>query len=272
MWISLEDSICFQGSVELDSHSQSGLEQLPIVSKTATHKAYYCRECDQVKLIELQSGMMSQHCAEKCCQKLTSFLEDSPAKTSVLQDLEKAWRESEAGFSSRLLDWSKSSHPNSSFWKTSQPSELEGEKPWLKLWPRSGMTVGGQLLRPQALEPFTKETDGSYLPTPTATPYGTNKGGASGRVGKERLSLQTMARRNLWPTPTARDWKDSPGQKDRGDRDDSKLAMRVFRENNSGQLNPQWVEWLMGYRIGWTELSALEIQWFHSKSKKRSKN
>jgi len=38
-----------------------------------------------------------------------------------------------------------------------------------------------------------------------------------------------------------------------------------------GQLNPQWVEWLMGYRIGHTELDALVIQWFHSKLPRRLK-
>ena len=24
----------------------------------------------------------------------------------------------------------------------------------------------------------------------------------------------------------------------------------------TGQLNPEWVEWLMGYPIGWTELNV----------------
>ena len=27
-----------------------------------------------------------------------------------------------------------------------------------------------------------------------------------------------------------------------------------------GYLNPEWIEWLMGYQIGWTELNALETQ------------
>jgi hypothetical protein len=57
----------------------------------------------------------------------------------------------------------------------------------------------------------------------------------------------------------ARDWKDTITQTDRGigSRDDSKLPIRVFREETqetSGSLNPQFVEWLMGYPEGWTEL------------------
>ena len=31
-------------------------------------------------------------------------------------------------------------------------------------------------------------------------------------------------------------------------------------QGNGGQLNPTWVEWLMGFPIGWTDLSASETQ------------
>lgn len=41
------------------------------------------------------------------------------------------------------------------------------------------------------------------LPTPAATPYGSNRGGAAGRVGPVRHSLDSLAK--LFPTPTARD-------------------------------------------------------------------
>lgn len=46
------------------------------------------------------------------------------------------------------------------------------------------------------------------LPTPSASTYGSNRGGAKGRTGKERPSLETMAARGeLWPTATASDGK-----------------------------------------------------------------
>jgi len=32
-----------------------------------------------------------------------------------------------------------------------------------------------------------------------------------------------------------------------------------------GKLNPQWVEWLMGWPIGWTDLGHVETELFHSK-------
>ena len=40
----------------------------------------------------------------------------------------------------------------------------------------------------------------------------------------------------------------------------------------SGKLNPQWVAWLMGYPIDWTDLELWAMQWFLSKRKKRSKS
>lgn len=59
----------------------------------------------------------------------------------------------------------------------------------------------------------------------------------------------------MWPTPTAVDHKGAntraPG-KERPLCDDD-LPTRVARES-SGQLNPQWVELLMGFPPGWTEL------------------
>ena len=52
---------------------------------------------------------------------------------------------------------------------------------------------------------LTRESESSFLPTPSATPYGNNQGGAAGRTGKVRHSLESMARHNLWPTPTVQD-------------------------------------------------------------------
>jgi DNA (cytosine-5)-methyltransferase 1 len=48
------------------------------------------------------------------------------------------------------------------------------------------------------------------LPTPTARPYGSNQGGAAGRVGPVRHSLESLARVGLlMPTPTVADSRNS---------------------------------------------------------------
>jgi hypothetical protein len=94
------------------------------------------------------------------------------------------------------------------------------------------------------------------FPTPSATSYGTNQGGAMGRTGPVRPSLETMARKNLWPTPTSRDWKDGSAQACANVSVNSLLGRIVHTDgtNSSGSLNPGWVEWLMGFPSEWTAL------------------
>lgn len=63
----------------------------------------------------------------------------------------------------------------------------------------------------------------SWLPTPTASQFTRNK--SLGENAKVRLSLTGMARKGQWP-------------------DDCQ---------DRGQLNPEFVEWLMGFAIGHTD-------------------
>lgn len=124
-------------------------------------------------------------------------------------------------------------------------------------FPRQGTMQSGVCtpLPKQALP--IKEIDGGALPTPSAIDYGTNQGGAQGRVGKIRPSLQTMAKTGMWPTPTTRDWRqgDSPADKNRHSPNLPTAINEV-----GGKLNPTWVEWLMGLSIGWTDLKPLEME------------
>ena len=71
----------------------------------------------------------------------------------------------------------------------------------------------------------------------------------------------------MWPTASARDWKDTPGMARTGTNPDGskrqradQLARAVYSEQDShkgdGSLNPTWVEWLMGFPLGWTDLKA----------------
>ena len=72
----------------------------------------------------------------------------------------------------------------------------------------------------------------------------------------------TLAVRN-WPTPTARDWKDSGKAVVNSPR--HSLPQTVAKNDKEqwikggGALNPMWVEWLMGYPAEYTDLKDWAI-------------
>jgi len=76
----------------------------------------------------------------------------------------------------------------------------------------------------------------------------------NGKPYKSRL-IEAVA---IWPTPTASSWGNEGSQKmldrriESGDiTEDQKRRMTA---GNGGKLNPMWVEWLMGFPLGWTDL------------------
>lgn len=134
------------------------------------------------------------------------------------------------------------------------------------------MIVDGILYPLRKLERTTSVTDGSYLlPTPTASDYGT--GGNGVRKGKQKqvISLGTMARKNLWPTPRATDGtKGSPNQ--RGSKGDLTLPSAAAQSAGGGKLNPQFAEWLMGYPTEWTVSEPWAMRSSPRKRVKRSRS
>lgn len=92
------------------------------------------------------------------------------------------------------------------------------------------------------------------LPTPTA-----NEAQKAGLYKKGQMgnSLVAKAKRGeLFPTPTAREPNDVGLNLDRGRYSNDTLTRKVSNQEglkNGGRLNPEWVEWLMGWPIGWTD-------------------
>ncbi|GIO02982.1 hypothetical protein J5TS2_36500 [Brevibacillus halotolerans] len=60
----------------------------------------------------------------------------------------------------------------------------------------------------------------------------------------------------MWPTPASQDAKNSTLPPSQINRDSVPGA--IMREGHEGQLNPDWVEALMGFPIGWTNLEVDE--------------
>jgi hypothetical protein len=100
----------------------------------------------------------------------------------------------------------------------------------------------------------------ALFPTPTVS-GNYNREGVSVR---SRDGLATHVKK--YPTPAARDYR-SPNKKPYQQRGGKKKGEQLPNVVG-GQLNPDWVEWLMGWPIGWTALEPLEMdrfqQWLDS--------
>ncbi len=131
-----------------------------------------------------------------------------------------------------------------------------------------------------------------YWPTPTAS-LGTKGGRITPRKSKEGGTLIEAVSARRWPTPhgfspdgktngpsgnelgravnqslrcatpTARDWRSGKASEATHAKNSRPLSEQI-----GGSLNPTWVEWLMGWPIGWTDLKPLETgkfqQWQQS--------
>jgi hypothetical protein len=127
-----------------------------------------------------------------------------------------------------------------------------GSEKFSGTWPQSGSMRNGRVSMRPTSAPLTDDADGgaSLLPTPTASEYGMQTAVSSGKRGQPRPSLGHMARHDLWPTPTASDGKGGPGSSGRDGGDNLRTAVA---QTAGGPLNADWVEWLIGSPIGWTD-------------------
>ena len=91
-------------------------------------------------------------------------------------------------------------------------------------------------------------------PTPTSR-CGTGASQAETRQGGP--DLQTAVR--MYPTPQARDYFPPHSPEYIAKKKAEGHGMANLNDSVGGQLNPTWVEWLMGFPLGWTDLSASEM-------------
>ena len=94
------------------------------------------------------------------------------------------------------------------------------------------------------------------VPTPTKTDG--RRGAEDIAHRKDRNSKSGVTLNDFvaaCPTPSANDWKgSSKGGQRRGQLTDPDMGVIPA----GGTLNPTWVEWLMGFPPGWTDLNASE--------------
>lgn len=197
---------------------------------------------------------------------LTWFREASRARTSALPERARASTASDPACGPKWRASLATYDPATCSWRTAQLSLLGDLGESSVTWPRWGTTVAGELfLLPQPALPTSGSESGSW-PTPRAQDA---KHGAatewelSTDHAGTRDSLRVQIVKRMWATPNASD------NRDRGNMSDPSiqrrlaigkqigLSMQVKESAGSGSLNPTWVEWLMGWPLGWTDLQPL---------------
>ena len=164
--------------------------------------------------------------------------------------------------------------PNTSCWRTSQATFHWGSDEFLGTWPRAGMTCDGIAFRLPPLAPLTDVIGSSSWPTPTTmdslppkSETALYKEATQVRPGRKQpnnlrdavVSQEAWAKiqQQRWPTPRAA----------LADNRNHTAYLRPIGPQNlenvvasrdpsaiGGKLNPTWVEWLMGFPTGWTDL------------------
>lgn len=231
VWIYLADM------GESQSPSKTMCTQSPIARSSATVKQYSSIEWGTELYIEPQSGMTYEHLIPLNFQSTpsTSFMEAFHAKILVLQEMEKAWKESEAAYFSRSFAWPKKSSPLSYSLRTCQLLQAEGDYASLEKLPRSGMIVDMTFFPLKKLEHHIKERDGScLLGTPCARESTTGRSKKFLTPGKAPTAQELLL---TMPTPNTLDYM-APRSLE--------AQKRVFESHRKGRTAPSNLrEWIL---------------------------
>ena len=152
--------------------------------------------------------------------------------------------------------------PVTQSWKMYEATCLLGELRSLEKLPISGIALSGVLYQRPAWEQITDASGSLCWPTPTTqevehpdaqwteTNRRISKNGANTTHG---MGLADAVQK--WPTPQAHDAKHLTSKpKPTGQK---MLSTHIYERDAStsgGKLNPTFVEWLMGFPLGWTDL------------------
>ena len=215
--------------------------------------------------------------ASRGAERSTSSAEVSPVRTLALPEKDSALSEEREAVCGESMPGSFARYDRATAsWRTHQCSLFGGLESFSGTWPREGMMRHGRCYQLAIVAPRMngRECGSSQkIPTPRsndaidvtinpkillASSYDSQRNGLTAFVTK-------------WPTPRCHDANDS-SMIDKKKVLTSKcsserlgLVAEVYRRTglDGGKLNPDWVDWLMGFPISWTALKPMETRKFH---------
>ena len=150
--------------------------------------------------------------------------------------------------------------PASCSWKTRQCSLLGDSDECSVTWPRWGSMRNGECLELRPLAPLMSVSASGSWPTPRANDV--EKRGNFDTTNP-RNGLPAAVKRYMTPTASI-GTKNGGRHRGKADTLSSQVAeLEGLAQTSTGQLNPLWIEWLMGWPPGWTDFAALGMDKFH---------
>jgi len=206
--------------------------------------------------------------------KWIAFMRGSLAKTlAKLENRPVLVKEPAAGFTEKSCVLLALLDPTTSSWKMLPLLKATDLKRYSKTWPSWGMTQGGfAYAHPMSGHRIT-ETGGLHWPTPTVNMVSGGPNHNSPQVVAGRHGINLSGAVQMWPTPNASDSRDRGNMSNpaiqRRKEIGKQLNLSMVVHPTSGKLNPQWVEWLMGWPIGHTDSKHWETGKSRFKSQSR---
>lgn len=245
----------------------SGIQQCAPSKSSHTAKT----SCEQGSGTESCQSSQSSETSENLTApngegQLTLFAEASPAKTSPQPEREQESLENAVACGQKWRELLAKSNLDLRLLKTPRCCGPEDWEPSSKTLPRWGMMRGGECWElGMSVLPINGTGCGSW-PTPTRRDYKGKRGaGAQQRKGNPMDTLPNAVAypelrggtktQQKFPTPTRQDYKRrGPNSKQQG--------LSNLELASKGQLNPDWVEWLMNWPIKWSSMEEVSSEHF----------
>ena len=249
----------------LDLKQQDILKQSSSLNTTPTANTY-SKDIGQMSLF----GEMLKPLTQTVAEKSTASLGATHVSHSPLPGSKKA-RKMTATSGRECLKLLNTKDPLSSFARTCLVTLSWASMKCYLTWKVKATPRGRLLFQLQQSMPTIKESVSGLWPTPDASARGArrNQNGhqvtLQDAVAGHTPEARAYMKKQMWPTPNAWDGNRGPrSQKNLREKNHQINLITAVKDADSykktGALNADWVEWLMGFPRGWTNLTSQELQ------------